>query len=118
MMTIESCAATTANVEQAKELLRNLTEEGYRFFSKANGPIIRPSGPYPKRHKSDYAPADARCLQDILMQSQDVKSLVSVASNLGYSLHLMDVKDDGQVVFAKEVLGTLHTDIEEVTARL
>lgn len=116
MLTIER--PVDATVEQAQQLLRNLTEEGYRFFSRTNGPMIRPAGAYPKRQPSDYAPADARRLQDILMRSGDVNTLVSVASNLGYTLHLVDVTDEGRVVFAKEVLGTLDDNVEQVTARL
>ncbi len=110
--------AHCANIQRARELLQSLTMESYRFFATPDGPIIRPAGAYPKLRPSDYASDDARDLQEILMTSDDVHALVNMASNLGFSLHLLDVTFGGEVVFAKEKPGVLFGDVDHVTAKL
>ncbi len=117
MMT-ESTVATTSNIVRAQELLHNLTEEGYRFYSTPNGPILRPAGAFPKQHQSDYAPQDASQLQQLLMESEDISSLVSAASCLGFSLHLLEITSERDAVFAKEIPGYLHENVERVHASL
>lgn len=117
MMT-ESTVATTSNIVRAQELLHNLTEEGYRFYSTPNGPILRPAGAFPKQHQSDYAPEDASRLQELLMVSDDVCSLVSAASCLGFSLHLVEITAERDAVFAKEMPGYLFENVERVRASL
>lgn len=118
MMMIETPAPPVATVELAQTLLRNLTDEAYRFFSTSNGPIIRPAGAQAKRFASDYARTDAQELQEILVESNNVRALVNAATNVGYTLHLMNITEDGCVIFAKEVLGVTYEEVEYVSARL
>ena len=109
---------TSPTVEHAQELLHYLTEESYRFYSTPEGPIIRPAGAYPKSRTSDYAHDDACELQETLMESDDIRTLVSTATSLGFSLHLLDITDEGEAVFAKEIPGVLYDRAEQVNARL
>lgn len=116
--TSDSPVATSLNVERAQMLLQYLTDEAYRFFLTPFGAMIRPAGAYPKTCPSDYAHHDADELQDILMRSDHVRALVFEAPNTAYSLHLVNVTDEGGVVFAKEILGGLNGDAERVSASL
>ena len=99
-------------------LLQYLTDEAYRFYLTPNAAVIRAAGAFPKTSTSDYAHADADELQDILMRSENIRALVYEAPNLAYSLHLVNVTDEGEVVFAKEILGSLNGDAEQVSASL
>ena len=118
MITIESPVTTTPNVARAQVLLQYLTDEAYRFYLTPGGAMIRAAGAYPKTCTSDYAHHDADELQDILMQSEHVRAIVSEAPNLAYSLHLVNVTDEGEGVFAKEILEALNGDAERISARL
>lgn len=69
-------------------------------------------------HPSDYAHDDADELQEILARSENVRGIVSTASNVGFSLHLVNVTDEGDAVFAKEILGELNGDAEQISVSL
>ena len=99
-------------------LLQYLTDEAYRFYLTPFGAMIRPAGAYAKLRPSDYAHGDADELQEILACSDNVRALVSTASNVGFSLHLVNVTDEGDAVFAKEIMGELNGDAERVSASL
>ena len=118
MFTIENPVASTPIVERAQVLLQYLTDEAYRFYLRPNGAVIRAAGAYPKTNPSEYAHHDADELQEILKGSEGIRQLVSTPSNLRFSLHLVNVTDEGDVVFAKEVLGALNNDAEQISARL
>ena len=118
MITIDSPVATTPNVERAQMLLQYLTDEAYRFYLTPFGAMIRPAGAYAKLRPSDYAHDDADELQEILARSEDVRGIVSTASNVGFSLHLVNVTDEGDAVFAKEILGELNGDAEQISVSL
>ena len=118
MFTIESPVATIAKVDRAQVLLQYLTDEAYRFYLTPFGAMIRPAGAYAKLHPSDYAHDDADELQEILATSENVRGIVSTASNVGVSLHLVNVTDEGDAVFAKEILGELNGDAEQISVSL
>ena len=118
MFTIESPVTTTPNVDRAQMLLQYLTDEAYRFYLTPFGAMIRPAGAYAKLRPSDYAHDDADELQEILARSENVRGIVSATSNVGFSLHLVNVTDEGDAVFAKEILGELNGDAEQISVSL
>ena len=52
------------------------------------------------------------------MQSEHIRVIVSEAPNLAFSLHLVNVADEGEAVFAKEILGELNGDAEQISVSL
>jgi len=118
MIAIDNAVAVSPNVERAQVLLQYLTDEAYRFYLTPFGAMIRPAGAYAKLRPSDYAHDDADELQAILMQSEGIRLVVSTASDMGFSLHLVNVTDEGDAVFAKEIMGELNSDAERVSASL